>query len=83
MEDFTNSYNMNGMSYPNGYPNGMDLNDMYKDPMFNPITQYEQGYTYYKFLCKQMEYKIKCKEYDKLCGESNNRNSSTTNQNKS
>ena len=52
---------------------GMDngLNDMYKDPMFNPIMQYEQAYMYYKYLTQQVEYKIKCKEYDKLCGNSN------------
>ena len=36
---------------------GMDngLNDMYKDPMFNPIMQYEQAYSYYKYLCMQMD----------------------------
>jgi hypothetical protein len=43
------------------------INDMYKDPMFNPIMQYEQAYAYYKYLCMQMDYKIKCKEYEKLC----------------
>ena len=45
----------------------MPENDMYKDPMFNPVAQYEQAYTYYKYLCMQMDYKIKCKEYEKLC----------------
>ena len=50
-----------------GFPNGFDVNDIYKDPMFNPIAQYEQAYTYYKYLCMQMDYKIKCKEYEKLC----------------
>ena len=53
--------------FPNGY--GVDMNDMYKDPMFNPIMQYEQAYSYYKYLCMQMDYKIKCKEYEKLCNE--------------
>ena len=43
------------------------INEMYKDPMFNPVMQYEQAYMYYKYLTAQMEYKIKCKEYDKLC----------------
>ena len=52
-----------------GYQNGFDSNDFYKDPMFNPIAQYEQAYTYYKYLCMQMDYKIKCKEYEKLCSE--------------
>ena len=51
---------------------GMDsgLNDMYKDPMFNPIMQYEQAFSYYRYLCMQMDYKIKCKEYEKLCNSS-------------
>ena len=50
-------------------PPGMNMdmnNDLYRDSMFNPIAQYEQAYCYYKFLCKQMEYKIKCKEYEKM-----------------
>ena len=36
-----------------------------QDP-FNPMTQYEQGYMYYKFLTQQMEYKIKCKEFENM-----------------
>lgn len=35
--------------------------------MFNPITQYEQAYYYYRYMCMQMDYKIKCKEYEKMC----------------
>lgn len=50
-----------------------DNGDFYRDPMFNPINQYEQAYTYYKYLCMQMDYKIKCKEYEKLCKSSNER----------
>lgn len=45
----------------------VDMNGLYKDPMFNPIMQYEQAFSYYKYLCMQMDYKIKCKEYEKLC----------------
>ena len=41
-------------------------NDMYRDPYFNPLMQYEQGYMYYRYLTQQLEYKIKCKEYEKL-----------------
>lgn len=52
---------------PIGFDMQDNMNDMYKDPMFNPIVQYEQAYTYYKYLCMQMEYKIKCKEYEKMC----------------
>ena len=39
--------------------------------MFNPITQYEQAYMYYRYLTQQLEYKIKCKEYEKLCNTTN------------
>ena len=56
--------------------NGMDMNELYKDPMFNPIMQYEQAYSYYRYLCMQMDYKIKCKEYEKLCENTKNQNSS-------
>ncbi len=44
-----------------------NLNEMYKENAFNPMFQYEQAYVYYRALCMQMEYKIKCKEYEKLC----------------
>lgn len=53
-----------------GAPN-FDTNDMYRDPMLNPALQYEQAYCYYKYLCMQMEYKIKCKEYEKMCQTKN------------
>lgn len=61
-----------------GYNNEFDASDIYKDPMFNPIAQYEQAYAYYKYLCMQMEYKIKCKEYEKLCSENSRYSSSNT-----
>ena len=51
----------------------IDMNDLYKDPMFNPIMQYEQAFSYYKYLCMQMDYKIKCKEYEKLCNSTERR----------
>lgn len=38
---------------------------------FNPASQYEQGYLYYKFLTQQVEYKIKCKELERLTKNSN------------
>lgn len=47
--------------------------DFYKDAMFNPIMQYEQAYMYYRYLTQQLDYKIKCKEYEKLCGTRDNR----------
>lgn len=65
----------------NGYPpfmdynmqqnNNFDMSEMYKDPMFSPIMQYEQACSYYRYLCMQMDYKIKCKEYEKMCKSSN------------
>ena len=57
VNDFQGVYN-----YNNSF-NGMDMND----PMFNPMLQYEQAFAYYKYLCMQMDYKIKCKEYEKIC----------------
>ena len=47
--------------------------NFYRDPMFNPMLQYEQAYMYYRYMSQQMEYKIKCKEYDKLCGKEKER----------
>lgn len=49
-----------------GYDMGFDPN-MNDNPMFNPMMQYEQAYMYYRYMTQQLEYKIKCKEYDKLC----------------
>ena len=37
----------------------------FQDP-FNPDTKYEEGYLYYRFLTQQIEYKIKCKELEKM-----------------
>lgn len=39
----------------------------YGDPIMNPMMQYEQGYMYYKYLSQQLDYKIKCIEYENLC----------------
>ena len=58
--DFNNNFNPNFMDY------NQNMNDIYSDPMFNPIMQYEQAFYYYRYLCMQMDYKIKCKEYEKL-----------------
>ena len=61
--DFNNFANYDNMSF-----NPNMVNDaFYQDPMFNPIVQYEQAYMYYRYLSQQMDYKIKCKEYEKLC----------------
>ena len=71
-KDFNNTYIPPFADYGMQPPNfGMDMNDLYKDPMFNPMMQYEQAYCYYRYLCMQMDYKIKCKEYEKMCNNSN------------
>ena len=62
----------------NGYDNmnfdpNMVNDNIYRDPMFNPMMQYEQAYMYYRYMSQKMEYKIKCKEYDKLCGKEKER----------
>ena len=50
-------------------PGHMDPNFPPYDPnLFNPISQYEQAYMYYRYLTQQLDYNIKCKEYEKLCG---------------
>lgn len=71
MERDFNGFNMppfmdfNGQMPPN---DASSMSDLYRDPMFNPMMQYEQAYLYYRYLCMQMDYKLKCKEYEKLCG---------------
>ena len=65
--DFQNNFSQ----YDN--MNDFNMNDMYKDPMFNPMLQYEQAYMYYRYLTMQMEYKIKCKEYEKMTAKEGRR----------
>ncbi|MBR4261252.1 MAG: hypothetical protein IKQ33_04815 [Clostridia bacterium] len=63
-----NNMEFNNYSTPgnfNQFDNGFD-SSMYEAPMINPITQYEQAYMYYKYLTQQMDYRIKCKEYEQL-----------------
>lgn len=65
------------MDKPNDY-NYSPYNQFYPgyedDGMFNPMSGYEQGYMYYSFLCKQMEYKIKCKEFERICNTTFSKN---------
>ena len=56
MYDTNADYGMNGNMPPGTDPN----------VMFNPLMQYEQAYMYYRYLSMQMEYKIICKEYERL-----------------
>lgn len=62
--DFNNFGNFPPYYNYMGYEN---IENPYGDnPMFNMMAQYEQGYMYYRYLTQQLEYKIKCKEYEKL-----------------
>ena len=70
-ENMNNFYGMPPYNYDNNFDGGLGDN-----PMFNPIMQYEQAYMYYKYLTQQIEYKIKCKEYDKMYGNSGRSESS-------
>lgn len=45
----------------------IDSQNLNESNFFNPSVQYEQAYMYYRYLSMQMEYKIKCKEYENLC----------------
>ena len=64
-----NMYDMNGDYGIN--PNNMN-GPMDPNAMFNPLMQYEQAYMYYRYLSMQMEYKIKCKEYERLTSKPEN-----------
>ena len=81
MDNDFNSYSHNSyspyMNYGSSQPQADDFSGMYSDPNFNPIMQYEQAYSYYRFLCMQMDYKIKCKEYEKLCNPANKTTNTT------
>jgi len=59
--EFNNNFIPPYMDY-NMPPPGIDMNEM--------MMQYEQACSYYRYLCMQMDYKIKCKEYEKMCNSS-------------
>lgn len=65
--------------YDSNIDPNMNQNQQQSDnnTMFNPIMQYEQAYMYYRYLAQQMEYKIKCKEYEKLTNSDNNRSNNS------
>lgn len=60
--------NYNGYAQYTPYDgNTMEQNiNMNEQNLFNPAVQYEQAYMYYRYLSQQMDYKIKCKEYENL-----------------
>ncbi len=61
--------NYNGYyGYP-PFPPFDNFDPNFTDNNFESITaQYEQGYIYYRYLTQAVEYKIKCKELEKLTG---------------
>ena len=62
-------------------PQDMNMNydqSGYDGGMFNPVMQYEQAYMYYRYMTQQLDYKIKCKEYEQLCNSNNNNNRKST-----
>ncbi len=67
--DYNNFYGPYYSPYSSCPPEGFDAG--YAD--FNPMAQYEQGYMYYRFLTQQLEYKIKCKEFEKICNNNDSR----------
>lgn len=72
--DYNNFYGFGGYSpYSAASPEGFE--NAYAD--FNPMAQYEQGYMYYRFLTQQLEYKIKCKEFEKMCNNNDNKENRT------
>ncbi len=60
--DFNNFSNQQNF---NSYETNFD-SQMYDTPLVNPAMQYEQAYMYYRYLTQQVEYRIKCKEFEKL-----------------
>ena len=63
--DYNNFNSFNNAQNFNPYETQFD-SSMYEAPMINPVMQYEQAYMYYKYLSQQMDYRIKCKEFEKL-----------------
>ncbi|MBP3502849.1 MAG: hypothetical protein J6K42_05200 [Clostridia bacterium] len=58
--------NYNGYSPYTPYDGNVMEPNMNEQNLFNPAVQYEQAYMYYRYLSQQMDYKIKCKEYENL-----------------
>lgn len=64
-----NNKNFDFQNY--GYGSYDSQDDIFKDQLYNPMYQYEQAYMYYRSLCMQMDYKLKCKEYENICSKNN------------
>ncbi len=66
-------YDMNFEQPQNPNNINSNYNNFECNPMLNPFAQYEQAYMYYRYLAMQMEYKIKCKEYENLSAKVSSR----------
>lgn len=71
MEKNTDYNNFNSFYGFPPYPPYENFDISMGDSAFNPIAQYEQGYMYYRYLTQALEYKIKCKEYEKISSKEN------------
>lgn len=76
MKEFGGVHNCQGgmMGYCTGSEQNMDMPQMSMPFLENPMTQnplmyMEYMYTYYKFMCKYLDYLEKCKEYNKKTQE--------------
>lgn len=67
--DYNNFSGFNNSPNFNPYETQFD-SSAYETPMISPVMQYEQAYMYYKYLSQQMDYRIKCKEFEKLNNKS-------------
>lgn len=66
MEKNTDFNNFGGFYGYSPFPPYECFDPNLTDNAFNPVAQYEQGYMYYRYLTQALEYKIKCKEFEKL-----------------
>lgn len=64
--NYNNYNNFNSNQNFSSFDNQFDTSSMYESQMISPVMQYEQAYMYYRYLTQQMEYKIKCKEFEKI-----------------
>ena len=69
MEKNTNYSNFNNSYGYSPFTPHDNFDPTIGDTSFDPMYQYEQGYIYYRYLTQAVEYKIKCKEYEKICGK--------------
>ena len=72
MEKNTNYSNFNGYYNNPPFTPYENIDPTFNNNVFDPMYQYEQSYMYYRYLTQAVEYKIKCKEFEKLYGKDGN-----------